>query len=422
MKKIKTIRGFTLILSIGTVISFLGRIPFRFIPLLVLAGNDYSIFSLTLQTFGLTISIAGLTLHSPLTREIRMNNSSKEIEINYAISYWITNFIGFFFFLIMGLFYLNVYSILQLLFFSLSIMLRSFVEFFQANLRAHGNAVRSALITLVPAIIEGLIIIPFIFNIQIFLNLNFFIYLNCFSLISSFTIGAILTNSSWKIIFFSLQKLRNKEFLMNAIKNIKKGFLLSVRGLFYSLGNWLVIFLAINIMTPNSFKIFDLTLFSVSFIALFSSNLLISGLSVSNVEDKPLKKKPLLYLIIFGIIMALLLFLIMDFISLEILLYEFFKLNLSTEGKNIIRVAILLIISMVIVAFLGGKVHALGRYKEIAISSFLSFLGLLLFLIVGFYFYNGIILVVGLLTFNLIEGILYYFYIYHPNYSIKFRF
>lgn len=416
MKKIKTIKGFTLILSIGTVISFMGRIPFRLIPILVLAGNDYSIFSLTLQTFALTISIAGLTLHSPLTREIRLNENSKEVQLNYAISYWITSLIGAIFLFIMGSYYIGAFSPLQLSFFSVSIIFRSFMEFFIANTRARGYAVRSALISSIPAIIEGLILIPFIFEIEILLNLNFFLSLYCFGLISSFIFGAILSKSSWKTLFFSLQKLRNKEFLMNAIKNIKNGFLLSMRGIFYSFGNWLVIFLAINIMTPNSFKIFDLTLFSISFIASFSSNLLISGLSVSNVEDKPEKNFFLLYFIFFGIIIAFLIFLIMDFISLEILLYEFFKLNLSTEGKNIIRVAILLNISMIIVAFLGGKVHALGRYKEIAISSFLSFLGLLIFLVVGFYMNNGIILIVGLLIFNLIEGILYYFFIYHPNY------
>jgi len=412
MKKIRTIKRFTIILSIGTVISFLGRIPFRFIPLIVLAGKDYSIFSLTLQTFALTITMAGLTLHSPLTREIRLNNTSKDIEMNFALSYWITNFIGFIFIFMMGFFYLKVFSIFQLLFFSISIIFRSFMEFFIANTRARGYAVKSALITSIPGIIEGLIIIPFIFNIQIFLNLNFFIYLYCFGLISSFIIGAILTKPSWKSLFFSLQKLLNKEYLFNAVKNIKKGFLLSINTLFHSFGNWLVVFLAIKIMTPDLFKIFDLSLFFVSFIALFCSNLLISTLSVSNVEEKPQKNKNMFYLIVVGISITFLIFFILDFIPLELILYKFFNLYLSTDGKNIIRVVIFLIFSMVIVAFLGGKIQALGRYKKIAFSSFLSFLGLLSFLILGFFMNNGIMLIIGLLFFNLIEAILYYYFIY----------
>ena len=412
MKKIKTIRGFTLILSIGTVISFLGRIPFRFIPLLVLVGNDYSNFSLTLQTFGLTIQLVGLTLHSPLTREIRMNNSSKEIEINYALSYWITNFFGFFFFFTMGAFYLKIYSILQLLFFSVSILLRSFIEFLLANLRARGYAVRASIINMMPALTEIIIIIPFIFNIQIFLNLNFFIYINCFGMITSFVIGVILSKSSWKIIFLSFLKIGNLEYLLSAIKNIKKGLLLSINDLFRLLGNWLVVFLAIEIMTSNSFKIFDLSLFVVSLIALFSSNLLISGLSISNVKDNPKKDKKLIVFIVCGIIFSLIIFFIIDFIPLEFMLDKFFNLYLSVDGKSIIRFLVLLIFSMIILAFLAGKVHALGRYKEIFISSLLAFLGLLSFLVLGYYFNNGTLLIVGLLIFNLIQIAFYYFFIF----------
>lgn len=396
------------------MISFIGRIPYRLIPLIILTGNDYSIFSLTLQTFALTISIAGLTLHSPLTREIRLNENSKNVQLNYAISYWITSFIGAIFLFIMSSYYIRAFSPLQLSFFSVSIIFRSFMEFFIANTRARGYAVRSALIASIPAIIEGLILIPFIFKIEIFLNLNFFLYLYCFGILFSFIIGAILSKSSWKILFLSIQKLYKKEHLLKAINNIKKGLLLSVNTLFHSLGNWLVIFIASNIMTPNSFKILDLSLFSISFIALFSSNLLISTLSVSNIKDKPKKKKTtvILFLII-GTITTLIIFIILDFIPLELILYEFFNLYLSTEGKNIFRVVILLNFSMFLIAFLGGKAHALGKYKIIAFSSFVSFLGLLSFLLLGFFMNNGVLLILGLFVLNLIEGILYYYFIYH---------
>ena len=106
--------------------------------MLVLAGNDYNLFSLTLQTFALSIPIAGLNLHSPLTRELRLNNTSMDVKIDYAISYWITNFIGFIFIFVMGLFYLKDFSIFQLLFLSVTLIFWTFTEFIIANIRAQG--------------------------------------------------------------------------------------------------------------------------------------------------------------------------------------------------------------------------------------------------------------------------------------------
>jgi len=412
MKKIETIKGFTVILSIGTMISFLGRIPYRLIPLIILTGNDYSIFSLTLQTFALTISIAGLTLHSPLTREIRLNEKSKEEQLNYAIAYWITSLIGAIFLFIMGSYYIRAFSLLQLSFFSISIIFRSFMEFFIANTRARGYAVRSALISSIPAIIEGLILIPFIFEFEILLNLNFFLSLYCFGLISSFIFGAVLSKSSWKILIYSFQKLFCKEHLWQAIKNIKKGLLLSTNALFRSLGKWLVIFLAIEIMTINSFKILDLSLFLISFTAMFSSNLLISTLSASNIEDRPKKSNLFFLFIVLGILIISIIFFFLDFIPLEFIFQEFFNLNLSVEGKNIIRIVILMIFSMFMVAYLGGRVQTLGKYKEIAFSSIMSFIGFLIFLILGYFMNNGTILIISLIMFDLIEGILYYYFLY----------
>lgn len=412
IKKSETIKGFFITLSLGTVISFIGRLPFRFIPLIVLAGNDYKLFSLTLQTFALSIPIAGLNLHSPLTKEIRLNNSSMDIKIDFAISYWITNFIGFIFIFVMGVFYLIGFSIFQLLFLSATLIFRAFTEFIIANIRAHGYAAKSALISFIPAIIEGLIIIPFIFKIQIFLNLHFFIFLYCLGLISSFIIGVFLSDSSWKILFISLAKIRDKKRLLNAIRKIIKGFSLSMRRLFYSIGNWLIVYIAIQIMTINLFKIFDLSLFFISFASMISANIAISTLSVSNVEDKYQIKKNMGYLILAGIPMILLIIFIMEIIPLELLFNTFFSLHLSTEGKNIILIAVLLSFFLIITALLNGKIQSLGKYKEIIFSSFISFLAFLSFALLGFFMKSGMMLIIGLIIFNLIESCLFYYFIY----------
>ena len=95
--------------------------------------------------------------------------------------------------------------------------------------------------------------------------------------------------------------------------------------------------------------------------------------------------------------------------------YEFFNLFLSLEGKSILRVVILLISSMFITAFLAGKAQALGKYKEIFFGSFLSFLGLLTFVLLGFFINNAILLAIGLLIANIVEGILFYYYVYHSK-------
>ena len=105
-------------------------------------------------------------------------------------------------------------------------------------------------------------------------------------------------------------------------------------------------------------------------------------------------------------------FFFLDFIPLEFIFQEFLNLTLFVEGKNIIRVVILMIFSMFLVAYLGGRVQALGKYKEIAFSSIMSFIGFLVFLILGYFMNNGTILIISLIMLDLIEGILFYYFLY----------
>ena len=146
MNKVTSLKKFTLILSLGTIISYFGRLPFKLIALIVLSGSDYITFSLTLQTFSLAIFVANLGLTVPFTRELRLN-SSEIIKINFALSYLITEIIGVFFMLIMSFFFLTKLSLLHYLFLSITLVLETTTEYFIAIVRSKGLPLRSAVIS-----------------------------------------------------------------------------------------------------------------------------------------------------------------------------------------------------------------------------------------------------------------------------------
>jgi len=415
MKKITSIKNFTIILSIGTIISYLGKLPFRFIALNVLSGSDYYLFGLILQTFNLLIPIGGLNLHSPFTRELRTTKSSENVKLNFSLSYFITGSLSFILMLIMGVFFLKEFSFFYLVFFSLSLFLRSLSEYFIAIVRSKGLAVKSAMISSIPGIFQGIIIIPLIFNIQNLLVLDFFIYLYCFHLISYFFIGLFLIKPNWKSFLRSIRLFPRKINLRDSLKNIKNSSFLSVEDILNSLANWLLIFIATQILSPDSFKIFDLCLFLISFYRIFSSSLLVSTFTISDTEKVPKKRHTLYFLTILGLIITLIFFIIIQFIPLEWLLDLFFNINLSLEGKNIIAISVFIPLTYLLASFLSGKIQALGKYQAALIASCLSFLGYLMFLILGYFINSVIILMFGLIINKFIKLITYYYFIYHSK-------
>jgi hypothetical protein len=404
MKKISNIHIFASILSIATLICLIFRIPFRIIALQVLNGNDYSIFSLSLRTFLVIFQITGLNLDSPLTREIRFINNSKNIKINYAISYWLTSFSGIIILFIFWFFYFNVFTIIQISIFLLTIIFGTFSKFFLAFLKAQGYATKLALIAIISSSIKILVIIPFIFEIQI--SLEVFIYLYCFSHIIEFLMGFIFSKLNLKILIISVQKMFKKKKIISAIQNVKKGFLLSIRDLFRTSGLWLITFFAISILTYNSFKIFDICLYFISIIEIICYNITTSVLSVSKIKENSRIKKTLFYLIIVGIIIIIFSFIISEFIPLDISL---FSLKLTIEGKNIILSTIILSVFMLLTAFLNGKIQLMGKYKEVAVISIISFLGLLFFSILGYFMKYEILIIMGLIVLYLIQAISFYY-------------
>lgn len=411
MKKVTSIKKFTTILSLGTLISTFGRLPFKLIALIVFSGSDYITFSLTIQTFSLAISVAGFGLHVPFTRELRLN-SSEIIKVNFALSYLIIEIFGFIFMLIMSFFFLTKLSLLHYLFLSITLVLQASTEYFVAILRSKGLALRSAIISSINGIIQGLIIIPFLFNFQNLLTLNFFIFLFCLGFIISFITGLILTNPNWKHFLIAIQNLSKKRYLKEAMSNIKNGSFLSSQGLLNSSRNWLLTFLAILVLTPNLFKIFDLCWYGISLITIFSGNLLISTFSVSNTEKVSKRNHNLFYMFFIGIFMTFCTFFLIQLIPIEWFLKNFFNLDLSTEGRSIIGTAVFIPLPIILRAFLTGKMQALGKYKELLIITLPAFLVFIFFLIFGFFLNSVIILMIGLIIFNLIDILLCYKFLY----------
>ena len=402
MKKVTSLKKFTLILSLGTLISYFGRLPFKFIALIVLSGSDYITFSLTIQTFSLAISVAGLGLHIPFTRELRLN-SSEIIKVNFALSYLITEIFGFIFMSIMSFFFLTKLSLLQYLFLSITLALQASTEYFVAIVRSKGSALRSAIISSINGIIQGLIIIPFLFNFQNLLTLNLFIFIFCLGSIISFITGLILSNPNWKYFFIAMPNLSKKRNLKEAMSNIKNGSYLSFKGLVNSGRNWLLTFLAIMILTPNLFKIFDLCWYGISLITLFSGDLLVSTFSVSDTKKVSKRNKNLFYMVFIGIFMTFCTFFLIQLIPIEWFLNFFFNLDLSTEGRSIIGTAVFIPISIILKMFLIGKMQALGKYKELLIITLPALLVFIFFLIFGIFLNSVIILMIGLIIFNLID-------------------
>jgi O-antigen/teichoic acid export membrane protein len=107
MTESSSIKRFTIILSIGTILALLGKLPYKFIALNILNGGDYSLFSLTLSTFNLIIPISGLQLHSPFTRELRISINKSDVKNSFALTYLITSGIGFISMILMGILFLK---------------------------------------------------------------------------------------------------------------------------------------------------------------------------------------------------------------------------------------------------------------------------------------------------------------------------
>lgn len=412
MKEVNDIKWFVLILSAGSFLYLIGNLPFKFIALYILEPEDYSIFSLTIQSFLLTIQIAGLQLHSPLTREIRLNKSSNKIIDSYAFTYWVTGVIGFIILFIIGNLFLTSFSLIQLLFFSLTLISFAFTELFIAIVRSKRSAVKLALIAGIPGIIRGLIVIPFIFNIKEMLTLNGFVYLYCISIIGSFILGAFFSKPGWKSLIFSLKNVKYREELSASFKNMQKGFLISIHGLLLNLGNWMLVFFAIKILDPITFKIFDLCLSMISILWIFSVNLSVSALALTNMEKQKTNKK-MYYLILIGVIITLGGLFIIELIPLDLILSKFLNLTLTEEGRNIIRISVFIPLPMFIMSFLNGKIQALGKYKNIAFSAVFAFLGLLSIITLGYVINLGILLLIGLIIADIITIILFYYYIYY---------
>lgn len=412
MNKVTSLKKFTLILSLGTIISYFGRLPFKLIALIVLSGSDYITFSLTLQTFSLAIFVANLGLTVPFTRELRLN-SSEIIKINFALSYLITEIIGVFFMLIMSFFFLTKLSLLHYLFLSITLVLETTTEYFIAIVRSKGLPLRSAVISSINGIIQGLIIIPFLFNFQNLLSLNFFIFIFCLGFIISFITGLILSNPNWKYFFLAMQNLSKKRYLKEAMSNIKNGSFLSLHGLINASRNWLLTFLAIIVLTPNLFKTFDLSWYVISLITLFSGNILISTLSVSDTEKVSKRNKNFFYMVFIGIIMTFCTFLLIQLMPIEWFLKKIFNLDFSTESRSIIGTAVFIPLPIILRAFLIGKMQALGKYKELLIITSLAYIVFIFFLILGFFLNSIIVLMIGLIIFNLIDISLCYYSLYN---------
>ncbi len=118
-------------------------------------------------------------------------------------------------------------------------------------------------------------------------------------------------------------------------------------------------------------------------------------------------------MVFIGICMTFYAFLLIQLMPIEWILKKFFNLGFSTESRSIIGIAVFIPLPIILRASLVGKMQALGKYKELLIITFLAFLVFIFFLIFGFFLNSVIVLMIGVIIFNLVDISLCYYSLYN---------
>jgi hypothetical protein len=125
--------------------------------------------------------------------------------------------------------------------------------------------------------------------------------------------------------------------------------------------------------------------------------------------------KKIYYFIILGIILTISTIIFIQLPFVTIILDRFLGINLTLGAKIIIYTFSITLSFTFLLSFLDGKMQTLGYYIKTVSSSFFAFLGLVLFLSIGFIFQNILLIIIGLSVFNLIKIIFFLYYLYFQD-------
>lgn len=392
-KKIDNVGHFTLILTVGLIISEAWGYLFRIIALLSLRNNDYGLLIITTRTFAIILPFSSFILHIPLTREIKDIKDDyilNKIIKNFAFSYCLTSSFSFILFIFIGFYFLNFVNILLIIFLALNLIFYSFSEFFIGLSNGFNMPIRTSLIQIMRNLIPGLLALMSLF-VSFIQNLNSFILFFGIGYLGSFLVGLYLYKAEIKK-YISGKNLIEKHKIKENFKN--SSFMLSTNFI-KNFSLWIISIFAFSILSELSFKIFDLSLMIISAILLLVnslSNALIAKQNLKKLNSVKLFKKIIIPIIFFSILIVIFLF----FTNLDIIFIAKLLGDVPDESKLFVRISLLIIIPMIISAYFGGRIIDVGKYSKYMISSLFGLIGSLFLLTLAFIFNLSYLLLIAL--------------------------
>jgi len=413
---------FAIILIIGSLLNQMGNLGFRIISALALVGDDYATFSLTMRTFQLLIPVATFFLHSPLTREIRLQERSyDEIIRSFIQSYWLTSVIGFAMMLIFGTTVLSQIPLLIVIYLGICLIARAFTEFFLGVVRGKGDAVSSSIVSSVTGLIRGILVVILFFIYSRKPPLSFILITYGLGLFAAYIIGYLITYPVGNYMFKIFSKRTN--IRTEPVKDhLRVATLLSIGGVIVSGSYWLVTYLAIEIFDDTTFKAFDLALLIVSMVSLVGSSFSIAtNAKVTIVRTRErierFKRSFFKYLgLLLLIDIVFVLFIVLT--SLDQIVLKFIGFDFSSAQISMIRFTAVLPVPFIAASLLNGRSQSAGNYVNLTKSQLLYLIVVLISSIVGYLYESGIILILALFIGKTIQSIiLYYTEIYNLDFN-----
>jgi len=393
-KKIDNVRQFTLILTVGSIISNAWRYLFKIIALLLLRNSDYGFLIITIRTFVIILPFSSFMLHIPLTKEIREAKNEYTLQYtfkNFAFSYSLTSLFSFILFLFIGFYFLNFVNILLIIFLALSLIFYSFSEFFIGLSNGFNMPIRTVVIRIMTNLIPGLLALISIFVIFI-QNLNSFILFFGIGYLGSFLVGSYLYKAETKKNL-SIKNLIEKKKIKENFK--KSSFLLSTNFV-KNFSVWIVSIFAFSILGDLSFKIFDLSLMIISAIGIFGNSLtsaLNAKQNLKKLNNLKFFKKNIIPIIFFNILIVIFLFLT----NLDIIVLTKLLGDVPYESKLFVRISLHITIPLIISAYFGGRILNIGKYDKYMIASIFGVIGALVIFALALIFNLPYLLLVGLI-------------------------
>jgi O-antigen/teichoic acid export membrane protein len=367
--------------------------------------SEYDNFVLAVNTLTLLIPIAGLGLHIPLTRDIKIGKSG--ILDSYVWLYRIGSLTGFSF-MVLAMIVLDLsINISITLVFSIGLIFWAFHEYFIGYNRGLQNSVYVGILISIPGITRftlGIIVLAFDYvSIEVFSLI--FVAPFYLSFIFNVIYSKEATSGMFSLTLPSLIDLKvvMKDGLSSFITIFANNSVL-----------WMVIFIGTLLLNDLDFRAFDLIILIISLITMVTGNLTLSILQVYSSEKyevSPERRKQVNQILIIGIILsALVLFALIITKSYWLLLFDSIFGNVNQDLiwaylMIIVFVPVLMTVSAITKGIFQAsgnlvtlaKIDTLASLTVVILSLIVMWIASSTFIPILFYIYN----ITHIVAFNL---------------------